>query len=124
MPRNTKPRKAYRPRRVDADPFGLAVSRAALLSASQRLQFGEPMAAAIMALKQGRATIQHWADMADALNVAEQLCAMGIANDHLGAMLVDENRQVTNASYLVSRHGRQLSITRREVVETDIIPFD
>lgn len=42
----------------------------------------------------------------------------------LRAMLVDENRQVTNASYLVSRHGRQLSITRREVVETDIIPFD
>lgn len=90
MPGNTKTRKAYRPRRVDADPFGLAVSRAALLSASQRLQFGEPMAVAIMALKQGRATIQHWADMADALNVAEQLCALGIANDHLGAVLAGQ----------------------------------
>lgn len=90
MPRNTKPRKAYRPRPVDADPFGLAVSRAVALSASQRLQFIEPVAAALLALKRGHATMQHWADLADALNVAEQLCALRICNDRMHTVLAGQ----------------------------------
>lgn len=90
MATNRKPRKVYRPRPVDADPFGLAASRAAALGPRQRLHFIEPVAGALLALKRGAATMQHWADLADALNVAEQLCALRICNDHLGAVLAGQ----------------------------------
>jgi len=90
MAANRKPRKQYRPRPVDADPIGLAFSRAVTLGPTQRLRFIEPVAVAMLALKRGHATEQHWADLADALNVAEQLCALRICNDRLPAVLAGQ----------------------------------
>ena len=82
MGRSHKPRKRYIPKRVDLDPMGLAHSMASLLSLPQRRQFSEPMRSAFARLRAGQGDAGCWCNMADALNVAERLAALAIANDH------------------------------------------
>lgn len=43
MGRTAKPRKAYRPRPVDASPHELAMARAATLQPQQRQALGQPL---------------------------------------------------------------------------------
>ena len=81
MGRNRKPRKAYRPGRVDADPVDLAISRAAKLSLVQRLDLMRPLRAAFEGMRMGTAGWPAWCSVADAMNVAEQLAGAGIVSD-------------------------------------------
>lgn len=76
-------RKAYRPARIDLDPVGLALSRAAKLTPEQRQQLVGPTAAAFEAFRTGRGTEPLWRSLADAMNVAEALAERGIASDHV-----------------------------------------
>lgn len=85
-----KPRKRHIPKRVDFDPIELAIARTAKLTQHVRLQFTKPMDAALLALKTGHGTMQHWCDLADALNVAERLCDVGICNDHRHRVLAGQ----------------------------------
>lgn len=86
MPRNHRPRKRYVPKRMDWDPVSTAIARATLLMDQQRTELSAPLAAAMAAMKAGRGTMQHWCDMADALNVSERLCELGLCSDRTQAV--------------------------------------
>jgi hypothetical protein len=83
MGRSTKPRKAYRPRPVDADPTQLAIARAALIPPAQRTLLLRPLQHALDGLRTGTGGWAAWCGMADAMNVAEQLALRGIASDRM-----------------------------------------
>ncbi len=82
MPRSHKPRKRYIPKRIDCDPIDLAISRATVLTIGQRTLLTAPMHKSLEAFRTGKATRHDWANLADAMNVAEQLSALHIASDH------------------------------------------
>lgn len=82
MGRTAKPRKAYRPRPVDADPTQLAIARAALVPPAERTKLLTPLATALDGMRQARGW-EAWCSMADALNVAEQLALLGICSDRM-----------------------------------------
>lgn len=78
-----KPRKAYRPHRVDLDPMDLATARAGLLMPSQKATLAGPVRAALDHLRRCSQPWQAWCNLADAMNVAEQLALRNIASDRL-----------------------------------------
>lgn len=82
MGRSHKPRKRYIPKRVDLDPMGLAHALACLLTLPQRRELTEPMRRSFARLRAGQGDAGCWCNLADALNVAERLAALAIANDH------------------------------------------
>ena len=86
MGRTAKPRRAYRPRVIDGNPITLAMSRAAALEDSQRRDLITPVRSALAALRTGTGGMDAWCTLADAANVAEQLCALGIASDRLATI--------------------------------------
>lgn len=83
MGKTRKPRKAYRPHRIDADPMDLASSRAALLLPKQKATLVRPVTAALDHLRRCADPWTAWCSLADALNVAEQLALRNIASDRL-----------------------------------------
>lgn len=99
MGRNAKPRKAYRPRPVVADPVEHAIARAGLLHRRQRLDLALPTQASLQAMRTGTGRWPEWRNLADALNVAEALSQDGIASDRL-----DEIRTAQHA--LAALHQR------------------
>lgn len=102
-----RPRKIYRPRRVDPDPIGLATAMAARLDPAQRQRLVDRVTEAFGAFRAGQGTALLWADMADALNVAEELARRGIANDHAELF---ERAQAALAA-VSERHDRTRSWT-------------
>lgn len=82
MSSNHRPRKAYRPGRVDNDPVGLAMAMAAKLDAAQLPGMLAGMQTRLDAFRTGRGNSEHWAALADSLNVAEALARLNIARDH------------------------------------------
>ena len=86
MGRTAKPRRAYRPRPVTADTVETAIARAGLLPESSRQALRAPIIAALDGLRTGTGQWPAWCSMADALNVAEQLAADGIASNHAGTI--------------------------------------
>ncbi len=82
MGRPRAPRKAYRPRPVDSNPVELAIANAATVPAHAKASLLDRMREAFAAFRSGRGTAAYWADLADAMNVAEALAELGIANDH------------------------------------------
>lgn len=83
MGKSQRPRKAYRPRPVDAAPHELAMARAAALQPSQRQALSQPLQQALDGLRTGTGGWAAWRAMADAMNVAEQLVVRGIASDRM-----------------------------------------
>jgi len=83
MGKNSKPRKVYRPHRVDLDPMDLASSRAALLQPHQKAALAGPVRAALDHLRRCSDSWTAWCNLADAMNVAEQLALRNIASDRL-----------------------------------------
>lgn len=83
MPSNSAPRKAYRPRSIDPDPMGLAMTQVALLLPQQKDPLIATCKEAIHRMQFGGADQKDWGALADSLNVAEMLCTMAIASDHL-----------------------------------------
>lgn len=82
MPRSHKPRKRYVPKRMDANPVELVISGISLLMPHQVDELTAPTRAAFAAFRAGHGTADAWDDLADALNVAEALARLNIANDH------------------------------------------
>ena len=101
MPRHhTKPRrKAYRPGRVDGDPVSLAMRMAAKLDAAQLPGLLDRLQARLEAFRTGHGNAEHWAALADSLNVAEGLAQLHIASDHQDTF--DRGQQA-----LAAVHGR------------------
>ena len=109
--RNTKqPRKAYRPRFVDADPVGLALTMAAKLLPQQWAEAKAEMQASFDAFRTGCGSNDHWRHLADRLNVAEALAQMHIAGDHADTF---ERGQAALAAVHQRAHGAAKSWTLR-----------
>lgn len=89
--RHRRTGKRRQPAALDWDPINTAIARAALLPADEAVKFTAPLTQAAIVLKTGHhdPAAQHaaWCNLADALNVAEQLCALGIAPDRLDIIL-------------------------------------
>lgn len=83
MPRSAKPRKAYRPKPVFADPVESVIAHAGKLPRGERLKLQVPMENAFVALRAGGHDSAPWCNLADAMNVAEELALRGIASDRL-----------------------------------------
>jgi hypothetical protein len=60
MGRTAKPRKAYRPRPVDASPHELAMARATALQPQQRQALGQPLQQALEGLRTGQGGWDAW----------------------------------------------------------------
>lgn len=106
MPRSQPPRRRYAPKRVDSDPVGLAMAHAALLQPQQQADLINPLRAAFEALRRGQGNQNAWCAMADAMNIAEALADLGIANDHAeliqraqAALAALHQRHQTNRSW-------------------------
>lgn len=83
MPRSHKPRKRYVPKRVEFDTIGLAHAQASLLQPAQRRDLVAPMLSAFDRMRAGQGTSQDWCNLADAMNVAERLAEINLANDRM-----------------------------------------
>ena len=104
-----KPRKQYRPRPVSLDPVADAIARATVLSPEQVASLAGPCERAWLDLRQGTGPDQAWRDLADALNVAEQLALAGIASDRMPEILAGHEA----LAGLAARHRRTGSWTLR-----------
>lgn len=105
MSRNRPPRKAYRPGRIDSNPVDLALSRAAKLDGQQVPSLLQRLADDVQRFRLGQGSAPVWAALADALNVAEALAALGIASDH-------EDTFAKGQAALAAVHGRAWGATR------------
>lgn len=83
MAANRKPRKRYRPRPLDIDPMGLAMTTAAALTPRQRGTLAANATTAFDAFRVGAGSLEHWQSLAGIISVAEQLARAGIARDHV-----------------------------------------
>lgn len=83
MATNRKPRKPHRPRRVDLDPMDMTSARVARLTPQQKATLISPAQAALDNLRRCVDPWPAWCNLADALNVAEQLGLRAIASDRL-----------------------------------------
>ena len=77
MGRNAKPRKAYRPKGATIDAVDYTIALACKLGQPQRASLRNPLRAALNNLRTGRDATQAWLELADGMNVAEQLARRG-----------------------------------------------
>lgn len=82
MPRNSKPRKAYRPKHVATDPVERAIAMVSVPPLQSQAALIGPIREALDNLRRGAGTVPDWNCLADAHNVALALAALRIANDH------------------------------------------
>lgn len=83
MPRSTKPRKTYRPKRLIHNPVEWVVSglKPASVDAQTKLKLGYHWSMAN--LTKGDGTTHDWQTVSDALNVALVLCEMDYGKEYL-----------------------------------------
>ena len=79
-------RSRYRPRGVNPTAHLMAMHGAALLSRDDRTIWALEMRAALDAVREGRATVTQWGVIFDSVNLAEELCRMGLASDPEGVI--------------------------------------
>lgn len=114
MGRTARPRRAYRPRAIDPDPMGLAMTKVAKLLPQQLAPMQAKLKAALHHFQYGPTTHEDWAVLAGALNAAEELAKRSIANDHAPTFLQGQQvladvwqRHKTRQSWTLK--GRELS---------------
>ena len=81
MPSSRKPRKAYRPRIINAVAHVAAMNAVTVLTDDEREQACRSVEHALDCFETGIEPEFQWAVMADALNVAEALSEIGICSD-------------------------------------------
>ena len=104
-----KPRKQYRPRPVSLDPVADAIARATVLRPEQVASLAGPVERAWLDLRTGTQPDHAWRDLADAMNVAEQLADAGIASDRMPEILTAQEALAD----LAARHNSTGSWTLR-----------
>lgn len=109
MPRSHRPRKRYVPKRIELDPVEATIARAAVMPRHAAAPFIAAMQTALDGLRRGCGGMKAWADLADALNVAESLADLRIANDHRATILAGQRA----LAELHARHGATASWTLR-----------
>ena len=117
MARNKPPRRRYQPRPVDLDVFGLAATLASKLTPTQRAPLEDAIARSFQALRAGAGTQPDWANLADALNVAETLAELGIASDHAETFV--RGQQALAAVHARVAAGRSWTLYPAEITALD-----
>ena len=74
-------RSSYRPRGVNPTAHLVAMHGASLLSRDDRTIWALELRDALDAVREARATQRQWGVIFDAVNLAEELCRMGLASD-------------------------------------------
>ena len=98
MPRSHKPRKRYVPKHVDLDTIGLAIGRATVLDAEQRVKLNISVLDALVAFRHGGGNRAHWMNLADAMNVAEAIAQAGIFGDDMPAAYAAAQQVLSDVS--------------------------
>ena len=81
MPKTSRPRKAYRPGRVNPLSWRAAVQGACKLHIDDRLRWQANLDDALTAIARGQAGNEQWRAVFDAANVVEELVRMKLAHD-------------------------------------------
>lgn len=97
MSRNRKPRKAYRPKPVCADPMALARHHACKPAKEDRQQVLDVLSTAVKALREGVGTEMDWSIAAGSLALAQAIERRGIVRGLHGPITTAE--QVLQAIY-------------------------
>ncbi len=79
-------RSSYRPRGVNPTAHLMAIAGAALLGRDDRTVWALQMHDALDAVAKGKAQRTHWGTIFDSVNLAEELCRMGLAADPDGVI--------------------------------------
>lgn len=90
MPRPAAPRKRYRPHPVRPDAVHLAADLVSVLSPQQQADLVRLMQQALDTLRRGAGGWAAWCGLADALNVAEALCARNIASNLIDKVVLGQ----------------------------------
>lgn len=109
MARNTRPRKAYRPRPVHSNALQVAITGAAKLP---RADVVRQMAVARQALAEfsaGRHCPTHWRSLADTANMAESLALLGIGSGPNAQDVITQAQAVL--AHVATRHAQRGSWT-------------
>lgn len=81
MGRNTRPRKAYRPRTIAANSVERCIEGAAIIDQAQATASRAACARALDKLKRGDDARFAWCVLADAMTMAEHMAGVGICSD-------------------------------------------
>lgn len=92
MSRRARHRRAAR--QVYANAVEIAIAGASKLPTEDVERTTRGMLLALQEFAAGRYCREHWACMADATNVALELCALGICSDEASRQLLDDAQQV------------------------------
>ena len=79
-------RSTYRPRGVNRTAHLVAIRGAALLSRDDRTVWALELRGALDAVREARASKQHWDTIFDAVNLAEELVRVRLASDPSGVI--------------------------------------
>jgi hypothetical protein len=82
----TRKRSSYRPRGINPTAHLTAMHGAALLSKDDRTVWALELRGALDAVREARASRQHWDTIFDSVNLAEELCRMRLASDPSGVI--------------------------------------
>lgn len=95
MPRNARPRKRYRPGRVNPLAMESALMGVCRLHIDDRLRWQQDLCDSITAVARGTAAQDHWRLLFDAVNLVEELVRMRIAADPGGVVQDAQDAIVT-----------------------------
>ena len=91
---NRRARQRAQTRPVYANAIERAITGAAKLPTEDVQRTTRGMLVALQEFAAGRYCREHWASMADATNVALELCTLGICSDEASRQLLDDAQQV------------------------------
>lgn len=92
-----KPRKAYKPKPVKLNTMRAALARQCILTEDERLIVMREARPSLDRIRMGTFDRQDWAHLADAANVGEALCTIGICSDAPSVALIQAMQQALKA---------------------------
>ncbi|MDH4449913.1 MAG: hypothetical protein QE265_04885 [Rhodoferax sp.] len=114
MAANKKPRKAYRPKPIAANPLAIAIHNAAKPAAQDRAQVLGYLRTAAKALREGVATEYQWSIVAGSASVALAIERQGVVRglkDHLTS--IERTLQQIYDRAILQGNGRWIRVTLR-----------
>lgn len=115
MARNARPRKAYRPRAVQANAHQVAMAGVCKLLRPDVERQVHLLAHALQALKSGHDALLHWRSLADAANVAETLAGLGIGSGPDAQALITAGQAALSAVVTRQQQGGGWALRAQEV---------
>lgn len=119
MSRRARARKAYTPKPVHLNAIERAITGAALLPAAEVSSVKINLNLSLLTFGRGIACAQHWASMADALNVAESLAAGSICSDEASRQKIQAGQEALAAVAQRQQAGGSWTLYPAELAALD-----